>query len=48
MGESERPPAVECTIAPAETYDMIVQPLQETYAIFAETMDRKGIRGGNV
>ena len=42
-GQNVKPLEVdEFRIAPAETYDMIVQPLQEAYAIFAETMDRSG------
>lgn len=43
-GQNVHPVAVEeFRIAPAETYDMIVQPpREEAYTIFAETMDRSG------
>ena len=42
-GQNVKPLEVdEFRIAPAETYDVIVQPVQETYAIYAETMDRSG------
>ena len=42
-GQNVKPLEVdEFRIAPAETFDMIVQPLHETYAIFAEAMDRSG------
>lgn len=43
-GQDVHPVTVEeFRIAPAETYDMIVQPQgEEAYAIFAETMDRSG------
>jgi CopA family copper-resistance protein len=43
-GQHVHPVVVEeFRIAPAETYDMIVQPpREEAYTIFAETMDRSG------
>ena len=43
-GQNVEPVTVdEFRIAPAETYDMIVQPqAEEAYTIFAETMDRSG------
>ena len=43
-GQNVHPVAVdEFRIAPAETYDMIVQPQrEEAYTIFAEAMDRSG------
>ena len=43
-GQNVHPVTVEeFRIAPAETYDMIVQPpREEAYTIFAETMDRSG------
>jgi CopA family copper-resistance protein len=43
-GQNVHPVVVdEFRIAPAETYDMIVQPpREEAYRIFAETMDRSG------
>jgi len=43
-GQNVHPVAVdEFRIAPAETYDMIVQPpREEAYTIFAEAMDRSG------
>lgn len=43
-GQNVHPVTVEeFRIAPAETYDMIVQPQwEEAYTIFAETMDRSG------
>lgn len=49
-GQNVEPVAVdEFRIAPAETYDMIVQPqTQEAYTIFAETMDRSGYAAGTL
>jgi CopA family copper-resistance protein len=39
----------EFRIAPAETYDVIVQPREdEAYTIFAETMDRSGYAAGTL
>lgn len=49
-GQNVEPVAVdEFRIAPAETYDMIVQPqTEEAYTIFAETMDRSGYAAGTL
>ena len=49
-GQSVEPVTVEeFRIAPAETYDMIVQPrAEEAYTIFAETMDRSGYAAGTL
>ena len=47
-GQNVQPVTVdEFRIAPAETYDVIVQPAEDrAYSIFAETMDRSGfVRG---
>ena len=42
-GQDVEPVTVdEFRIAPAETYDVLVEPQQEAYAIFAEAMDRSG------
>jgi CopA family copper-resistance protein len=39
----------EFRIAPAESYDMIVQPLaEEAYTVFAEAMDRSGYAAGTL
>ncbi len=49
-GQNVEPVTVEeFRIAPAETYDMIVQPrAEEAYTIFAETMDRSGYAAGTL
>jgi CopA family copper-resistance protein len=49
-GQNVEPVTVdEFRIAPAETYDMIVQPqTEEAYTIFAETMDRSGYAAGTL
>ncbi len=49
-GQSVEPVTVEeFRIAPAETYDMIVQPRDaQAYTIFAETMDRSGYAAGTL
>lgn len=49
-GQNVEPVTVEeFRIAPAETYDMIVQPrTEEAYTIFAEAMDRSGYAAGTL
>ena len=49
-GQNVEPVTVdEFRIAPAESYDMIVQPqTEEAYTIFAETMDRSGYAAGTL
>ena len=49
-GQNVEPVTVEeFRIAPAETYDMIVQPrAEEAYTIFAEAMDRSGYAAGTL
>lgn len=49
-GQNVEPVTVEeFRIAPAESYDMIVQPrAEEAYAIFAEAMDRSGYAAGTL
>ena len=49
-GQNVEPVTVEeFRIAPAECYDMIVQPqADEAYTIFAETMDRSGYAAGTL
>ncbi len=49
-GQNVEPVTVEeFRIAPAETYDMIVQPqTEEAYTIFAEAMDRSGYASGTL
>ena len=49
-GQNVEPVTVEeFRIAPAECYDMIVQPqADEAYTIFAETMDRSGYAAGTM
>lgn len=49
-GQNVEPVTVEeFRIAPAESYDMIVQPRdKEAYTIFAETMDRSGYAAGTL
>ena len=49
-GQNVEPVTVEeFRIAPAESYDMIVQPrAEEAYTIFAETMDRSGYAAGTL
>lgn len=38
----------ELRIAVAETYDVVVQPREDAYTIFAETMDRSGFARGTL
>jgi CopA family copper-resistance protein len=49
-GQNVEPVTVEeFRIAPAETYDMIVQPgSEDAYTIFAESMDRSGYAAGTL
>ena len=49
-GQNVEPVAIEeFRIAPAETYDMIVQPrLDQAYTIFAEAIDRSGYAAGTL
>jgi len=49
-GQHVEPVVVEeFRIAPAETYDMVVQPpAAQAYTIFAETMDRSGYAAGSL
>ena len=49
-GQNVEPVTVEeFRIAPAESYDMIVQPrTEEAYTIFAESMDRSGYAAGTL
>ncbi len=49
-GQNVEPVTIEeFRIAPAETYDMIVQPqTEEAYTIFAEAMDRSGYAAGTL
>lgn len=49
-GQNVQPVAVdEFRIGPAETYDVIVQPMEDrAYTIFAETMDRSGYARGTL
>jgi CopA family copper-resistance protein len=49
-GQNVKPVAVdEFRIAPGETYDVIVEPVEErAYTIFAETMDRSGYTRGTL
>lgn len=49
-GQNVEPVTVEeFRIAPAETYDMIVQPrAEDAYTIFAEAMDRSGYAAGTL
>ena len=49
-GQNVQPVVVdEFRIGPAETYDVIVQPVEDrAYTIFAETMDRSGYARGTL
>ncbi len=48
-GQNVRPVEVdEIRIGPAETYDVIVQPGDGAYTIFAETLDRSGYARGTL
>jgi len=48
-GQAVRPIEVdEFRIAPAETYDVIIQPQKSNYAIFAQTIDRSGFALGKL
>jgi len=48
-GQHVKPVAVdELRIAVAETYDVIVEPTQEAYTLFAQSMDRTGYARGTL
>jgi Putative multicopper oxidases len=48
-GQYVNPVAVdEFRIAVAETYDVIVEPAQDAYTIFAQSMDRSGYARGTL
>ena len=48
-GQNVQPVSVdEFRIGVAETYDVIVEPQEQAYAIFAETMDRSGYARGTL
>ena len=48
-GQNVRPVEVdEFRIAPGETYDVIIQPEDRAYTVFAETLDRSGYARGTL